>query len=121
MATNYSSLSLFTQSNSVLPYAACYWVAVSGNVRFEAFFYSNFANSILCQDQSVNSEVKWNTTCSITGGIVYTSLTIISPLQAGLWKISVECQENESSVPEEKLSIKIDVSGKIVLFYNCLI
>ena len=96
-------------------------MAVSENVRFEAFFYSNFANSILCEYQSVNAEVKWNISCNFTGGIVYTSLTIISPLQAGLWKISIECTEYENSDREEILGIKIDVSGKVVLFYNCLI
>ena len=116
LATGYSGLRLSTQSNSVLTYIACNWVAVSGNVRFEQFFYANFVNNILCEDLFLNSEVQWNITCNFIGGIVNTSLIVISPLQAGFWKISIECREDESSYQDETVSIKINVSGENDLY-----
>ena len=112
MATEYSGLQLFTKSNSVLSYTGCFWVAAKVNDYFEAFFYSITANSILCEDLSVNSDVKWNITCNLTNGIVYTSLTLISPLQAGIWKVSIECIKNADSRRDETVSTKINVSGK---------
>ena len=112
MATNYSGLRLSAQSNSEIIYSDCNWVADSGNQRFSKFFYANFQNTILCQDLVIDEETTWKISCSITGDVVNTSLTIISPLQAGLWNILIECRKAVDSVYVEMSSTQINVLGE---------
>ena len=110
---------LSTQSNTISSYATCNWVAAFGDSReVEKFFYSNLQNNILCENQTIDAEVMWNVTCIIDSAkIVYTSLVIISPLQAGLWKIFVECRQDLNSDFKEMSSTIINVSSEYELSF----
>jgi len=113
LVTNYSGLQLSTHiALRNFSYNICEWVVDDGDRRQSVeFFYSNFLDLNCINQTSISNEFFLMITCSIGEALLNTSLTIISPLRAGMWNIFVQCIYIIDHSLSQRETFSVNVTG----------
>jgi len=113
LVTNYYGLQLTTRTETAnFPYGFCDWVVDNGNgKRIVEYVYSRLLTPNCGNRTLTDDDFSLMINCMIVDDFFTTNLTIISPLQVGMWNTFLQCIEDITMPPIRIQTFTIIVTG----------